>query len=167
MKACKKIVAVLFCVILVTCQIAVIAEAKAEDENVHVIYGTFSINLHHNVAFSCYGVTVYLDGIEVAHLEQGDIVTFGAYMTDDQAHVLTLDPDKYGVADRTWTISNLQHGSVLTAEIQTKRNQVKVRKYELTVNGEGVFKVTPDIEKQVKVVGTIIATGLKIYKGLN
>lgn len=167
MKSFKKIIAVLFCIILVTFQIASIAEVKAEDEDVHAIYGTFSISLHHNIALSRYGVTVYLDGIEVAHLDQGDIVTFGAYMADNQSHVLTMDPDKYGVPDRTWTISNLEHGSVLTAEIQTKRNQVKVRRYDLSVNGTELCSVSPDIEKQVRVFGTIIATGLKIYKGMN
>ena len=167
MKTFKKIIAVLFCIILVTFQIAAVAEAKAEDKDVHVFYATFSISMHHNAVLSRYGVTVYLDGVEVGHMDQGDIATFGAYMADNQTHILTLDPDKYGVPDRTWIISNLQHGSVLTTEIQTKRNQVKVLKYDLSLNEDTVISVSPDIEKQVKLVGTIIATGLKIYLATN
>lgn len=160
MKTFRKIVALLFCMILVTTHFTALADTN--DPN--VFYSTFNVTLHQNAAFSKYGVTVYFDDIEVAYLNQGDVLTFGAYMTDDQAHVLRFDPDKKGVSDRIWTISNLQNGSSLTCEIQTKRNQVKIKSQSLNQNGQTIFSVSPDIAAQVKLVGTIIVTGIKIYQ---
>lgn len=159
MKIRRKIITVLFLLMMVMTWIFPVALA----DNVHVFYATFNISMHTNKILSRYGVTVYLDGVYVAHMEQGDLTTFGAYMTDDKPHVLTLDPDKEGVPDRTWTISNLQHGSVLTAEIQTKRNQVKIRSYSLNVNGTDLFSVSPDMEQQVRLLGTVVITGLEVY----
>ena len=160
MKALKRIAAVLLCLLLITVSFSAFAEGKQPK----VIYSTFNVTLHHNINLSRYGVTVYFDGIQVARLEQGDIATFGAYMTDDRVHEIRFVPDKAGVPDRVWTLSNLQHGTALVCEIQTKRNQVKVRSMDMRVGGTDVFSISPDMEKQVKVLGTIVVTGLGVYK---
>ncbi len=159
----KRIVALLFCMILVTTSL----HALAEDVGPNVIAATFNVTLHHNARLSRYGVTVYFDGIEAGHLDQGDVTTFVACMTDDRPHVLRFDPDKDGVPDRVWTLSNLQHGSTLTCEIQTKRNQVKILSQDLSVNGLSVFSVSPDTEARVKLIGTVITTVIKTYTSLH
>ena len=151
----RKIIALLFCLILATVQVAALADDS------HAFYATFSITLRSNWVLSQYGVTVYLDGNEVGHLGQGDAMTFGAYMSDGCAHELRIVADKAGVPDRIWTISNLQHGSVLTVELQAKSSQVKIRSYELSVNGESLCSVSPDMEAKVRLIGTIILTGAK------
>ena len=97
-------------------------------------------------------------------MEQGDILTFGAYMTDDRTHELRFDPDKEGVPDRCWTISNLQHGSVITCEIQAKHNQVKIRKHSVSLNGQVIINITPDTEEKVRLFGTILIEGAKAYQ---
>lgn len=163
MKHLKKIVALLFCIMLITIQITVFADSNGTN----AIYSTFNVELHRNRVFSQYGVTVYFDGIQVTHLDQGDILTFGAYMADNRAHVLKFDPDKEGVPDRIWTISNLQHGSVITCEIQSKFNQVKIMSQSLSQNGQSLFSIAPDIEGQVKLLGTILATGIGVYQAAN
>ena len=137
MKTMKRIIALLFCLILAGVQFGSVADTGG----VHVFYSTFNVTFHRNHLLSQYGVTVYFDGIEVKHLNQGDILTFGAYMTDDRTHELRFDPDKEGVPDRCWTISNLQHGSVLTCEIQAKNKQVKIRKHSLSLNGQVIINV--------------------------
>ena len=154
-KTIKKIIALLFCLILVVSQTAV-----AEDAN--VIYSTINIRLRHNHMLSQYGVTVYIDDVEAAHLNQGDMITFGAYMKDNQTHELRFVADKYGVPDRVWTVGNLQQGSVLTCELQSKHNQVRVRQYDLSVNGDTVCSISPEIEDQVKLLGTIVVAGISI-----
>ena len=150
----KKFVALMFCLILVTVQISALAAGSEPN----VFYATFSVNLHYNRQLSTYGVTVYLDGVKVAHLDRGDVTTFGAFMTDDRTHELRFDADKQGVPDRVWTISNLQNGSVLTCEIQSKRNQVKIRTYDMSVDSNSIISITPDIEREVRIAGTLIRT---------
>lgn len=158
MKSFKRIFSLLFCLILLAAQIPAFAESREPD----VFYATFNISLRHNYIFSQYGVTVYLDDQKVAHMEQGDKLTFGAYMADDRMHTLRFDADKSGIQDRTWTIGNLQHGSVLTCDIRSKRDQIRIDKQDITLNGQGLLDVSPDIESQVKLLGTIIVTAIKI-----
>ena len=158
MKTTKKITALLLCLILAVVQAACFAETGS------VIRSTISITLHHNIMLSCYGVTVYFDGVKVGHLDQGDMLTFDAYMADNQVHELRFVADDPDVPDRVWTLSNLQHGSALTCEIQAKHNQIKVRSYNLSVNGESVCGVSADMEAKVRLFGTIITTGAKIYQ---
>ena len=148
----KKFVALMFCLILIIVQISALA-AGCEPS---VFYTTFSVNLHYNRQLSTYGVTVYLDGVKVAHLDRGDVTTFGAFMTDDRTHELRFDADKQGVPDRVWTIGNLQNGSVLTCEIQSKRDQVKIRTYDMSVDSSTIISITPDIEREVKIAGTMV-----------
>ena len=148
----KKFVALMFCLILITVQISALAAGSEPS----VFYTTFSVNLHYNRQLSTYGVTVYLDGVKVAHLDRGDVTTFGAFMTDDRTHELRFDADKQGVPDRVWTISNLQNGSVLTCEIQSKRDQVKIRTYDMSVDSSTIISITPDIEREVKIAGTMV-----------
>ena len=133
MKTTKKITALLLCLILAVVQAACFAETGS------VIRSTISITLHHNIMLSCYGVTVYFDGVKVGHLDQGDMLTFDAYMADNQAHELRFVADDPDVPDRVWS-------------------------YNLSVNGESVCGVSADMEAKVRLFGTIITTGAKIYQ---
>ncbi len=162
MKPLKKITALLFCLILIVTQVTAVAEA----DNVQVFYSTFSITLHYNHFFSQYGVTVYLDDVPVDHLDQGDVATFGAYMADDRMHELRFVADDSTIPDRTWSIGNLQHGSALTCEIQVKHNQVKIKSYDLSVDGENVVSVSPDTAETVKIIGTVIVWAAKAYQAM-
>ncbi len=156
----RRIAALLFCIILVTVQFT----ALAGTDDAGVIYATFNVTLRHNRALSRYGITVYFDGIEVAHLGQGDILTFGAYMAGDRPHELRFDADKDGVPDRVWNLNNLQNGSVLTCELKAKMNQVRILSQNLSVNGQTICSISPDTEARVRLVGTILATGIQVYQ---
>ncbi len=162
-KGLKRAIALAFCAILLTIQFSVAAVA----EDVEVVYATIDIQLHKNWIKSKYDVTVYFDGIEVDTMIQGDLLTFGAYMRSGDMHELRFDAHKDGVPDRCWTIGNLQHGSALTCQIQTKRDQVKIREHSLSVDSKAVFSVAPDIERQVRIAGTVIVTAIKIAQAAN
>lgn len=162
MKKAWIVITLIACLALVTVLIVTFADTN----NPNVICSTFNVSVHHNALFSQYGVTIYFDDVEVAYLNQGDALTFKAYMEADQTHVLRFDPDKEGVPDRIWTISNLQNGSALTCELQTKRDQVEIKSQDLIQNGQTVFSASPEIKAQVKALGTIIATGIQVYKEL-
>ena len=161
MKTTRKILALLFCLILAVSQFT----AAQAESGAHAYYSTFSITLHNNIMLSRYGVTVYLDDQKVAHLEQGDLLTFGAWMADDRPHELRIVADESGIPDRVFTLTDLRNGSVLTVEIQSKHNQIKVRSYNLVVDGQTVSSVSPDMDEKVKLLGTIILTGAKILSG--
>lgn len=165
MKLLKKMMALLFCVILVTCSCSALAENEtAAAATGEVIYALVNVQLHRNWALSTYGVTVYFDGIEITHLGQGDPLTFGAYMMRDQVHTLRFKADKAGVPDRCWTVSNLQNGSVLSCEIQSKRNQVRINDYSVSVDDHVVVSVEPDTASRVQTYGTMVIWGLKILQ---
>ncbi|MBR4459422.1 MAG: hypothetical protein IKS31_10745 [Clostridia bacterium] len=157
MKLLNKIFALLFCVIIITVQIP----ALAENNDAHVFFATFDISLRHNIIKSKYAVTVYLDGVKVDRMEQGDILTFGAYMSDGTTHELRFVADKKGVPDRVWTLGSLVPGSVLTCKLTAKHNQVKITSHTLSVNNQTIVSVSPDIEKAVKIAGTIIVYVVK------
>ena len=155
-KTVKKIVSLLFCLILIVTQAAAVAENGNSSRT------TFHITLHQNIMFSQYGVTVYIDGEKVAHLDQGDSITFNANAADGRDHKLIFVPDDSSVPNRVWNIGTFESGSTLKCEIQSKWDQVKIRSYNLSVNGETVCSAKPDTAEQFEMWTSIFMTWIEL-----
>ena len=151
MKMLRRIVALLFCAILLTVQFSAVAESGSD-----VVYVTIHANLHYNKIGTHHGVTVYLDDIEIAHLEQGDQMTVGAYMMRDHTHILRFSHDKDGICDRKWTFSNLQDGTVIFCTVKATYGKVKLVDSSISVDSTMIVKVDRESERYVKNFGTLI-----------
>ena len=120
----KRIVTLFLTLVLVfSMNLFTIQTALAEEEGYSV---TFQISLHKNWIKSKYGVTVYLDGVVVEHIKQGDMITFGARLTDGW-HELTFVPGKSSADVRTWKIGYLQDGCTVSCTLQTHRKDIEIR----------------------------------------
>ena len=161
MKKNLRILAAFLCLLILA---AACVPAGLAEENSGVIYSMFHLKLRRNTIMARYGLTVLFDGIEVGHLEQGEQITFGAYMREGESHILLLRADEAGIPDHEWTIASMQNGTSFTCRLQTHRNYIDIPDTLISVNGTTVVKISPDIENIVKISGTVIEIGAKILK---
>ncbi len=159
MKNTRRILSLTLLLVILT--VALIPTALADSEAA-VVYGMFHLRLRRNPIMAQYGVTIIFDGIEVGHTDQGEQITFGAYMLEDASHELILRADKSGVPDYNWTIASVQNGTSFTCMIKTHRHYIDIPETEIGIEGATLVKVAPDVEKTVRVVGTVVQIGAGI-----
>ncbi len=164
--AAKRIAALILTFMLVfTMNLFTIRTARAEE----TFDATFQISVHQNWIKSRYGVTIYLDGVVVEHVKQGDMITFGARLTNGW-HELTFVPGKSTAETRSWKIGYLRGGYVVTCTLQTHSKDIEIRETNLT-DGSGnkvTFSQSRDgdlIGKVVDVAGKAVVTYVKIKSG--
>lgn len=158
----KKNIRILALVLSLLILAAACIPAGMAEENSGVIYGMFHLKLRRNLTLARYGVTVFFDGIEVGHVGQGEQITFGAYMREGASHILLLRADESAVPDHEWTIASMQNGTAFTCKLKTHRHYIDIPETQISVNGTTVAKVAPDIEKMVKIGGTVVEIGAGI-----
>lgn len=159
MKKNLRIHAVILCLLIFA---TACVPAGLAEENPGIIYSMFHLKLRRNTIMARYGVTILFDGIEVGHVEQGEQITFGAYMHEGVSHFLLLRADDPDVPDHEWTISSVQNGTAFTCRIQTHRRYVDIPETLISVNGTTMISVSPDIERMVRLGGTVIEIGTDI-----
>ncbi len=162
MKNIRSIITLILCLVILSVTL-VCVPASAEENG--IVYSMFHFQLRRNTALAKYGVTVYLEDIEVGHLNQGEQIPFGAYMLDGTTHVLRLKADKEGVPDYEWTLVSLQNGMTVTCTLQAHGHYIAIPQTEMIVDGVSVVRVAPDIEKQVRVAGTVVTLGAGLLMG--
>ena len=122
----RKTVSVLLClVLLLTVNLSLFSSAQAE--SVYANYVTFNVLLYENIVLDKFCIVVYLDGQVVDLIDQGDMLTFGAYLTEG-IHELTFAHGGFGSKTRTWKIGYLQDGCTVSCELQTHNNNTEIRK---------------------------------------
>lgn len=158
MKLLRNTVVLLFCAILLTVTFSASAEPGGD-----VVCVTIQVNLHYNKIGTHHGITVYLDDIEVAHLDQGDQMTFGACMMRNETHVLSFSHDKERIRDLRWTFSNLQDGTVIFCNAKATFGKVKLISSSISVDNSMIVKVDPESDRYVRNFGTFVSS---VAKGL-
>ena len=159
MKIFRRILIMTLC--LMTLTVALVPTALADNKTA-VVYGMFHLKLRRNPIMAKYGVTVYFDGIEVGHTAQGEQITFGAYMLEGAAHELILRADKSGVPDYSWTIAAIQNGMTFTCKVKTHRHYIDIPETEIGIEGATLVRIAPDVEKMVRICGTVVQIGAGI-----
>ena len=86
---------------------------------------TFHIDLRRNSFFAKYSVDVYLDDEILATLQQGDLMTFSARMSEG-IHVLRFVSCKDGSIARTWSLGDIPGETVIACTLQTHRKYIEV-----------------------------------------
>ena len=156
MKNLTRITAALL-VLMLLCPLIPAAQADSGS------YVTFHMNVRKNWMLSKYKVFVYLDNQMIGMMDQGDAMTFGAWLTSGM-HTLRIEPAKSGAQACTWTLGALQSGTVITCTVHTKRKKVTLDDARVTLpDGKNVQgKADPDFWETAENAGKV----LKIVRNL-
>ncbi len=163
----KRIATILLTLVLLfSMNLFVIRTARAEGTT-YTAY--FQIDIHRNCIKSKYGVTIYLDGVVVEHVKHGDMITFGATLTDGW-HELTFVPGKSKAETRTWKIGYLQEGAVVTCTLKTHSKDIEILKSDITDAAGNHITFSQDRDKDtmgtvVDIAGKALAIWLKAQLG--
>ena len=106
---------------------------RAEDKGTGVSLVTMEISLRRNTMIAKYGVTVFLDGKQVRHLNQGDLMTV-TLLVPYADHRLSFVPDKAKAKECAWELSLAHEQYTLECEIQTHRKYVAMNSHRVTAN---------------------------------
>ena len=126
MKNLKKAFALLACLVIF---VQIIPLAVAEDDTVYVM---IQVKLDRNIIKAKYGVTVYVDGVQVCHLRQGEQITFGVLLTKG-SHVISFEVDKEKAGTVSWYFGGLADHTSISCELKTHGSYVEIKKSNVMV----------------------------------
>ena len=120
-------------------------QSKAEGTESGWSLVTLEISLNRNKCFAKYGVTVFLDGKQVRHLNQGDLMTV-TLLVPYGDHRLSFVPDKDGAKKCSWELCFAHEQYTLECEIQTHRKYVAINAHRVTADAR---KLTEQEKKSI------------------
>ena len=130
----KKMFLVILAVVLLMPGL-IASQAKAEEAESGWSLVTIEVSLHRNKMIAKYGATVFLDGKQVRHLAQGDLMTV-TLLVPCGDHRLSFVPDKDGAKECSWELCFAHEKYTLECEIQTHRNHVALNSHKVTADSQ-------------------------------
>lgn len=120
-----------------------ISRSEAEENESGWSLVTLEISLRRNKTIAKHGVTIYLDGKQVRHLNQGEMATLNLLVRKGD-HRLLFVPDSAKSEECAWELSLLHDEYTLECTLQTHRRYVELKSHRVTANAR---KLTEDERK--------------------
>ena len=119
--------------------------AKADTSRPDCSLVTMEFSLRRNPLLAKWGITVYLDGAQVCHIDQGELATLNLLVPHGNHHLLFV-PDNNQSESYTWELSLLHDEYVLECRLQTHRYYIEMKSHSVKADSR---TLTEEMQKKI------------------
>lgn len=147
----KKIVSIVTLALVLALTLSLFAPAFAASATRTV---TFNLALRQNTLWALYGVDVYLDGQKIVHLDQGDLRTVTAALSDGQhSFEVRGTGSDYSYNYTVGYMNSLLDGDVMNITLQTHEYWIEFK--SATRNGTN-YSMSTEMNDASRLIGDLI-----------